>query len=379
MSNVRVLEGDLLKSRMHALVNTVNTVGIMGKGVALAFKKRYPEMFRDYVSRCDRHQVELGQPYPYDAGDHLIINFPTKEHWRSVSRLSDIVAGLNYLEQHYKQWNVRSLAVPPLGCGNGQLEWRVVGPVLLRHLRRFDIPVELYAPHGSSLIDETQLDLLGHENERDQLEWRLEPWLVAIAEIVRRLESQRYHWPVGRVMLQKIVYFADVAGLPTDLQFVRGSFGPFAPDLKGAVGRMQNNGLIVERHQGRMFEILSGPALDDARSSYREQLQAWNDVIDRTVDLAARFDNKGAEVAATVHYTADSLHDDLGRTPTVSEVIQAVEQWKRRREPQIVREDIFRAIVSLGTRGWLSVEPDSDTKQAVNDMVVSGVAPSRMD
>lgn len=372
MSNVRVLEGDLLQSRMHALVNTVNTVGIMGKGVALAFKKRYPEMYRDYVRRCDKHEVELGEPYPFEVDDHLIINFPTKQHWRSVSRLNDIVAGLEYLERHYKQWGVRSLAVPPLGCGNGQLEWRVVGPVLLRYLRRLDIPVELYAPHGSSLIDEAQLDLLGDEYEQDQLEWRLAPWLVAVAEIVHRLESQRYHWPVGRIMLQKIVYFADAAGLPTNLQFVRSSFGPFAPDLKHAVGRMQDNGLIIERQRGRMFEVLSGPAFDDAHASYLQQLNQWSDLIDRIVDLAARFDNKGAEVAATVHFTADELRERLGRTPTIGEVIESVEEWKSRRQPRIDRDDILGAIVNLGTQGWLSVEPDSATEQAVDDMVVTG-------
>jgi O-acetyl-ADP-ribose deacetylase (regulator of RNase III) len=375
MSNVRVLEGDLLKSRMHALVNTVNTVGIMGKGVALAFKKRYPAMYLDYVRRCDRHEVKIGEPYPFEVSDHLVINFPTKEHWRSVSRINDIVAGLEHLERHYKGWGVRSLAVPPLGCGNGQLEWRVVGPVLLRHLRRLDIPVELYAPHGSSLLDEAQLDLLGDEYGQDQLEWRLAPWLVAVAEIVHRLESQRYHWPVGRVMLQKIVYFADAAGLPTDLQFVRSSFGPFAPDLKNAVGRMQNNGLIIERQRGRMFEVLSGPALDDARLGYGEQLDQWSDLIDRIVDLAARFDNKGAEVAATVHYTAGELYERLGRVPTIDEVIRSVEEWKSRRQPHIDRDDILRAIVNLGTQGWLLVAPDSATAKAVDDMVVAGSLP----
>jgi O-acetyl-ADP-ribose deacetylase (regulator of RNase III)/uncharacterized protein YwgA len=372
MSNVRVREGDLLKSKMHALVNTVNTVGIMGKGVALAFKKRYPAMYLDYVRRCDRHEVKLGEPYPYEAEDHLIINFPTKQHWRSVSRLSDIVAGLEYLEHHYKEWNIKSLAVPPLGCGNGQLEWRVVGPVLLRHLRRLDIPVELYAPHGSSLTDGTQLDLLNQDAEETEPEWQLAPWLVAVAEIVHRLESQRYHWPVGRVMLQKIVYFATEAGLPTGLQFVAASFGPFAPELKAAVGQMQNNGLIIERQRDRMFEVLSGPALDDARTSYRDQLEEWSDLIENIVDLAARFDNKEAEVAATVHYKAAELRDQLGRTPTVVEVIEAVEEWKIRRQPKIERDDILRAIVNLGTRGWLTVEPDSATEQAVDNMVVAG-------
>src|SRR3954468_24565504 len=98
VSRVRVLEGDLLKSKMQTLVNTVNCVGVMGKGVALAFKRRYPDMFADYVRRCDAGTVRLGQPYLYKAHDHLILNFPTKDHWRAVSRLADIEEGLRYLK-----------------------------------------------------------------------------------------------------------------------------------------------------------------------------------------------------------------------------------------------------------------------------------------
>jgi O-acetyl-ADP-ribose deacetylase (regulator of RNase III)/uncharacterized protein YwgA len=372
MSNVRVLEGDLLKSDMHALVNTVNTVGIMGKGVALEFKRRYPAMYHDYVQRCDRHEVKLGEPYVYRADDHVIINFPTKQHWRSVSRLSDIVAGLEFLERHYKDWNITSLAVPPLGCGNGQLEWRVVGPVLLRHLRRLDIPVELYAPHGSSLLGETQLDLLDQTDSAEAEQWQLEPGLVAIAEIVRRLESQRYHWPVGRIMLQKIVYFATVAGLPTGLEFVRASYGPFSPDLKSSVARMQNNGILTEQPRGQMIEMRTGPALKDARVTYGDQLKQWNDLIERLVDLAARFDTRGAEIAATVHYAAQDLRSQLERTPTIMDVITYVEEWKIRRTPKLSRDDILRAIVNLGIRGWLDVEPDKETEQAVDDIVVTG-------
>jgi uncharacterized protein YwgA/O-acetyl-ADP-ribose deacetylase (regulator of RNase III) len=376
MSNVRILEGDLLKSNMHALVNTVNTVGIMGKGVALAFKKRYPDMYRDYVGRCDRGEVRLGEPYVYRASDHIIVNFPTKQHWRSVSRLSDIEAGLDYLEGHYKEWQIRSLAVPPLGCGNGQLEWRVVGPVLLRYLQRLDIPVELYAPHGSTLLGEIQLDLLDQADPVDsEQEWRLEPWLVAIAETVRRLELLRYHWPVGRVMLQKLVYFATVAGLPTGLEFQRGSYGPFASDLKAAVGRLQNNGILTENERGRMIEIRTSSALDDARSSYADQLAKWNDLIDQLVDLMARFDTTRAEIAATVHYAAQDLHNQLDRTPTVAEVVDYVEDWKRRRSPRLERADILRAIVSLGTRGWLQVDPDKTTEQEIDNIVVGYALP----
>src|SRR5579862_3261164 len=114
---------DILESGAQTLVNTVNCVGIMGKGIALAFKKRFPQMYADYVERCASGRVKLGEPYIYkDLVDKWVINFPTKDHWRSVSRLADIVAGLKYLTAHYKEWGVTSIAVPPLGCGNGQLD-----------------------------------------------------------------------------------------------------------------------------------------------------------------------------------------------------------------------------------------------------------------
>src|SRR6266508_6326123 len=140
----------MFESDAQTLVNTVNCVGVMGKGIALEFKKRFPDMYADYVARCERGQVRLGEPYLYRTPvPPWILNFPTKDHWRSVSRLEDIIQGLDHLLQHYEEWGIKSIAVPPLGCGQGQLEWRVVGPTLYRYLSRMDIPVELYAPHGT--------------------------------------------------------------------------------------------------------------------------------------------------------------------------------------------------------------------------------------
>ena len=131
-------------------MNTVNTVGVMGKGVALGFKQRFPEMYRDYVQRCELGLVKLGEPYLWQPlVEPWVLNFPTKGHWRKPSRLEDIVAGLEYLQAHYRAWGVTSLAVPPLGCGYGGLEWRVVGPTLYEHLARLEIPIELYAPFAT--------------------------------------------------------------------------------------------------------------------------------------------------------------------------------------------------------------------------------------
>ena len=144
---VDLVTGDLFDSEAQTLVNAVNCAGVMGKGIALAFKRRYPAMFADYVARCKDGRVRLGEPYLY-RGESLpwVLNFPTKNHWRSAAKLEDIVAGLAYLEAHYRVWGITSLAIPALGCGAGRLAWDVVGPVLHDALGRLDIPAELYAP-----------------------------------------------------------------------------------------------------------------------------------------------------------------------------------------------------------------------------------------
>jgi O-acetyl-ADP-ribose deacetylase (regulator of RNase III) len=141
---------DIFESRAQTLVNTVNCVGVMGKGIAREFKRRFPEMYADYVQRCARGAVRLGQPYLFaDLAGPWILNFPTKGHWRSASRETDIETGVRYLEAHYQEWGITSLAVPALGCGNGGLEWGRIGPILYRCLSQLGIPVELYAPYGT--------------------------------------------------------------------------------------------------------------------------------------------------------------------------------------------------------------------------------------
>ena len=146
---IHVASGNLLDSDAQTLVNTVNCVGAMGKGIALEFRKRFPAMYADYVAKCRAGQVALGRPYLYrPLFAPYILNFPTKGHWRSPSRLVDIEAGLDWLTRHYEEWGITSLAVPALGCGNGGLEWSAVEPVLCRYLDELTIPIQLYPPQG---------------------------------------------------------------------------------------------------------------------------------------------------------------------------------------------------------------------------------------
>ncbi|MFB8438081.1 macro domain-containing protein [Streptomyces niveus] len=353
---------------MHGLVNTVNTVGVMGKGIALSFKKKFPDMYVDYAERCRSGKMRLGEPYPFAVQSHLVINFPTKAHWRSVSKLDDIIAGLEFLEGNYRKWGIKSIAVPPLGCGNGQLEWSVVGPTLVQHLERLDIPVELYTPFGESVDGPEQLNLW--EIPKSPRIMHLDPWQIALVEILSRLEQQPYSWPVGRVAFQKIAYFATAAGLPTDLEYERASYGPFAANLKPTVAKLQNNGVINEHQVGNRFEVRVGETFSDARREYSDYLTKWDDAIESTCDLVARFDTTQIEIAATVHYTTSFLAKKYGVTPSASEVLRAVELWKIQRKPPLQREDILGAIVNLATRRWIEVRPDESVKDFLAELSI---------
>jgi O-acetyl-ADP-ribose deacetylase (regulator of RNase III) len=363
---IRVLIGDIFESDAQALVNTVNTVGVMGKGIALGFRKRFPEMYEEYVRLCEMQQVQLGRPYLFKrmVPPH-IINFPTKDHWRSVSKLADIVNGLRYLEAHISEWGISSLAVPPLGCGEGRLEWRVVGPTLYRHLARLGIPVELYAPFGTP-HEELRVEFLDRQPIApvkglvQPPVFHVEPGWVALVAIIEEVCKERYHWPIGRVGFQKLAYFATEAGIPTKLTYRRGSYGPYASDVKNVLSKLINNGLIVERKRGRMLATDVGPTYTDAKKGYETFLSQWRPQIARVVDLVVRMDTDDAEIAATVHFAARRLYEAVGSPPTESAILDYVKQWKVRRRPPLDDNDVALAIRRLNILGWIDALPSED-------------------
>ena len=369
---VTVLEGDLFQSGAQTLVNTVNCVGVMGKGVALEFKRRFPEMYEDYVERCRRGEVRLGRPYLYRyPRPPWVLNFPTKDHWRSVARVDDIVRGLEFLLARYREGGITSLAVPPLGCGNGQLEWRVVGPTLYRYLSRMEIPVWLYAPLDTppELVRMERLEARSGIGVGAALAPEpIRPAWVALVEILRRLEEQLYHWPTGRVIFQKLAYVATDEGLPTGLRFVRSSYGPFAADLRGVVNRLVNNGLIREARRGRLLEVRTGGTFADARREYARQLAEWEPIIVRTSELFMRLDTTHAEIVATVMFAARHLVPQ-DPAPTELDVYNAVLEWKVRRQPPLSGEDVALAVRSLAALGWTRVAPSADLPLSQNAFV----------
>lgn len=149
---IEIVQGDLLAADAEALVNAVNTVGVMGKGIALQFRRKFPEMFAAYEDACRTRHVQPGRMHVFDrgAGTHparWIINFPTKRHWRDASRMSDVDAGLIDLVATVQRLNIRSIAIPPLGCGLGGLAWAEVRPRIEASFAGLaQVRVLIYAP-----------------------------------------------------------------------------------------------------------------------------------------------------------------------------------------------------------------------------------------
>lgn len=363
---MKILIGDILKSKAQTLVNTVNCVGIMGKGIALEFKKRFPDMFKDYEERCARGEVRLGEPYPYKTlFGQQIVNFPTKEHWKSVSKISDIEKGLDYLLAHCKQWGITSIAMPPLGCGNGQLEWRVVGPLIYNTAKQMGIPVEIYAPYGTnpaqltaSFLENMSVDSSAGMSVSTSDRIGLNPAWLGLIEILKRIEQQPYHWPVGRTIFQKIAYVATQEGLPTGFSYQRSSYGPYARELKLAQSRLINSNLLQEERLGPMFAVKVGPAFEDTQRRYKSFLDKYTSVIEKTTDLFMRVDTIHAEALATVMFAVAELKNCKKAPICETEVLNAVMKWKQRRRPPLDETMVASTIRNLGTLGWLYLQPD---------------------
>ena len=361
---MEILIGDIFNSKTQTLVNTVNCVGIMGKGIAAEFKKQYPEMFEDYVKRCERHEVKPGIPYLFKASlfPPQIINFQTKTHWRAASRVEDVEKGLKILVAKYKEWDVKSIAVPPLGCGNGQLLWETVGPLIYKYLSKLDIPVKLYAPYGTPPVQLTEKFLscefdLKDSKSGDSILQKVNPAWAALVEVVYRIEKQIYHMPVGRTIFQKIAYVATALGIPTGLDHMRGSYGPYCRALDDVKKRLSNAGLLREEKIGSMFQVMPGLAYEKHRAKYQDDFSKWDDLIDKTVDLFLRLNTEKAEIVATVLFTERIMNKG---SMTENDVLQAVMKWKQKRRPPVNETEVAETIRNLGMLKWFRLIPSSD-------------------
>lgn len=364
MGKFKALIGDLFGSDAQTLVNTVNCVGIMGKGIALEFKKRFPAMFEDYARRCEQGRVRLGEPYLYEDDSGVkILNFPTKDHWRSSSRIGDIEQGLNHLADHQTQWGITSLAMPPLGCGNGGLEWSEVGPLIYRKLHALPMDVEVYAPYGTP-GSELKTEFLAAPAQRSlegkgrRME-KMPPGWAVLVEVLKQLEDQPYAPPVGRTIFQKICYVVTELGVPTGFQFGKGSYGPFSADVKPALHDFANRNWVQEKPFGRMVALHVGEQFVRDRSRFADEIERYAKSIAKTVDLFSRIkDTEQAEEVLTVLYASRQLKKgDKNADVEEQQIYDYILDWKKTWSAPGKKQAVADAIRNLALLGWIRVRP----------------------
>jgi len=361
--SVKVLIGNIFESKAKVLVNTVNCVGIMGKGIAQEFKKRYPEMFKDYKNLCDRETIQLGELYIFKTlYDKAIINFPTKKHWRSVSKAEDIYDGLQYFMQKYKDWGISSIAFPPLGCGNGGLEWDIVGPMMYQELSKLEIDIEIYAPYGTPKQKLSLSFLSAHPSFYKKKGYRvrkLKPEWLVLVEILNELQKHAYAKPVGRTIFQKICYVATEMNLDTGFTFGRSSYGPFSKQIKPALSTLANSNLIFETQLGaKMMALRVGPEYEAIREQNKDIIKKYSSVIEKITDLFVRIKNTNqAEEVSTVFYTIQKLRKETKRERiSEKEVFDYIINWKKSWDTDEKKQALASAIRNLGVMRWIKTD-----------------------
>ncbi len=338
--------GNILKAQVEALVNTVNCVGIMGKGIALQFKQAFPENFLAYARACEMGEVQPGRMFITHTGNllppHYIINFPTKRHWRSKSRLEDIEAGLHVLAQEITRLGIRSIAVPALGCGNGGLDWGDVQPRIVAALG--DLPgvqVLVFAPEGAPAPDQVVIA------PKELSLTRARALLVLLLDIYHRQD-----YLLSRLEVQKLAYLLQAAGEPLKLTYVKHEYGPYAHNLNHVLRLMEGRYIRGYGDGSGRSEIHALPEAVAAAEAYLAEDADAQARLQRLANLIAGFETPyGLELLATVHWVAQE--DQAART-NVDAAIASTRAWNARKQKRYQPHHIQRAWERLAEAQWLA-------------------------
>ncbi|MFM9117679.1 MAG: macro domain-containing protein [Planctomycetota bacterium] len=321
---IEYIHGNLLEAETEALVNTVNCVGFMGKGIALQFKQAFPNNFNAYEKACHAHEVQPGRMFIFEThamiGPKYIINFPTKRHWKGQSKMEDIDAGLEALIKDVVRLGIKSIAVPPLGCGLGGLDWNQVRPrIELAFEAVPDVHVLMFAPARAP--------------DAKSMPVRTKPAKMTHARALFIKLMQQYSVMAYRLTLlevQKLAYFLQEAGEPLKLNYVAHTYGPYADNLNQVLQVIEGHftrGYGDSPKPDRDIELLPGAveAADAVLSSCSKSLSR----LQRVAELIEGFETPyGMELLSSVHWVG--VHSQ----PPAQDIAQAIEKvhaWSERK------------------------------------------------
>ena len=350
---IELRQGDILKAKADALVNTVNCVGVMGRGIALQFSKAFPDVFRAYEAACKRGEVEPGKVQSYDLNrfeqPHYVINLPTKKHWRGKSRMEYIDAGLNALVQEVRRLGVKSVAVPPLGCGLGGLDWTDVRPRIERAFAAVpDIQVLLYEPKGAPSAEE----MAKERKTPNMTEGR-----ALLLGLMRRYLAAVMDPTVTLLELHKLMYFMQESGQPLKLLFTKGPYGPYAENLRHVLTHIEGHFIIGYGDAADKPEKPiepKGHAVAAAEEFLKDHPKV-HERFDRVVELIEGFETSfGMELLSTVHWVAK--HEGAANP---DEAVEKAYAWSDRKR-MFKHEHVRIAWDTLNREGWLARTSDHE-------------------
>lgn len=322
--------GDLFLDKSEALVNTVNCVGVMGKGVALEFKRRWIENYKAYKKACDAKELRPGRMLIFEftnlfgkSEPKFIVNFPTKDHWRAKSKLEYISEGLDALVSDIKKYRIKSIALPPLGCGNGGLDWNIVRPMMLERLSALeDVNVSIYGPLNGS-----------DDPEYVGTHLRMTMGRAVFLKTIAALETP-FGGALDRLSLQKIAYFLQVMGVPLNLDFNKNLYGPYSEALKKAVVALEEDYKLIVGFQAER-EAHVTPAGYAAAEDFLKTNEHSEAVIENLAKLVDGFETPyGLELLSTVHRVATSSSGEKGDIKRIASEMLALERNKRNVFPE---------------------------------------------
>lgn len=340
-------EGDLFKEDIEAIVNTVNCVGAMGRGIALQFKKAYPDNFKVYSLACKHKEVVPGKMFVFKTGEMLnpkfIINFPTKRHWRGKSRIEDIELGLIDLRNVIEKNNIKSIAIPPLGSGLGGLSWEEVKSLIENALSSLsDVNIIVFEPKGTP-----NAKVMVKNKEIP----KMTPGRAALVGLIARYLAGLLDPFVSLLEIHKLMYFLQESGQPLRLQYNKAPYGPYANNLRHVLNTIEGH-LISGYADGgdkpdKPIELIPG-AYEDSKKfleTRKDTLKRFQKVSQLVNGFESQF---GLELLSTVHWVinkegASSLED----------VIKMIHTWSARKK-QFSNHQITIAVNTLNKHEWIN-------------------------
>lgn len=345
---IELRSGDLFKTDCEAIVNTVNCVGVMGKGIALQFKKAYPDNFKAYEKACRENNIEPGKMFVFSTGQlfgpKYIINFPTKRHWREPSKISYIKDGLDDLKRVLKEYRIASVAMPPLGCGNGGLDWHEVENIIKKSLVLVpDVRILLFAPSGAP-------------DSSTQIIRTKTPAMTSFVATMMLL-IKRYLWEdmsLSRLEIQKLAYFEKVSGDPhfATMKFAEREYGPYSDGLAHALHRMDGHYLNnCGDNNGPFQQIVLNESFIEKATSMINADEAVKLHLQRVFDLIDGFEDPfGMELLSSVHWVARNREVNA---ETLEDAVAAVHSWNSHKRQNFKLEHIKIAWARLKDLGWI--------------------------